>query len=595
MAGMFDSRIVLEVQQANDIVDVISEHVSLKKKGREMVGLCPFHDDHKPSMNVNSVKQIFKCFACGAGGDVFKFVQMRENLTFPQAIERLADRAGIKIQKLKTRNPKPGTVDVDPNALARVNAWAAKYFCKNLQDTKKGKYARDYLAQRKIKPESVKKWQLGLAVDLQDDLIKAAAANKVPAKLLEQAGLTTGRNQDKFVNRLMFTITDVTGRVIGFGGRTLNETGAKYINSPTTVLFDKSNSLYGLEQARHEIVSTGTAVVVEGYTDCIMAHQFGCCNVVATLGTSLTAGHGRILRRYAKKVVLIFDSDVAGVEAANRALDVCLSQRIDIKIASVPEGKDPCDFLLAAGKEGFEGLIRDAVDVFKFKWDRLKEKFDKDDTLAGKRAAIEEYLETVATGLLAGNVSDLDCGLRVNQISRIVGLDSKRINAELNVRLKRAARTANRSAENRQVRRIDYGRGRFAAAQREVLEILLNEPELFETVRGKIAAESFDVPILGQIAEILFERLDKNTETSLREILAGTESVQLGNCIMELAQAGEEKGNYQARLAGALDTVERYRGQEQDESFETVEQQRQYLRRFSEKNGRENPHSIGMV
>ena len=595
MAGMFDSRIVLEVQQANDIVDVISEHVSLKKKGREMVGLCPFHDDHKPSMNVNSVKQIFKCFACGAGGDVFKFVQMRENLTFPQAIERLADRAGIKIQKLKTRNPKPGTVDVDPNALARVNAWAAKYFCKNMQDTKKGKYARDYLAQRKIKPESVKKWQLGLAVDLQDDLIKAAAANKVPAKLLEQAGLTTGRNQDKFVNRLMFTITDVTGRVIGFGGRTLNETGAKYINSPTTVLFDKSNSLYGLEQARHEIVSTGTAVVVEGYTDCIMAHQFGCCNVVATLGTSLTAGHGRILRRYAKKVVLIFDSDVAGVEAANRALDVCLSQRIDIKIASVPEGKDPCDFLLAAGKEGFEGLIRDAVDVFKFKWDRLKEKFDKDDTLAGKRAAIEEYLETVATGLLAGNVSDLDCGLRVNQISRIVGLDSKRINAELNVRLKRAARTANRSAENRQVRRIDYGRGRFAAAQREVLEILLNEPELFETVRGKIAAESFDVPILGQIAEILFERLDKNTETSLREILAGTESVLLGNSIMELAQAGEEKGNYQARLAGALDTVERYRGQEQDESFETVEQQRQYLRRFSEKNGRENPHSIGMV
>lgn len=596
MAGMFDSRIVLEVQQANDIVDVISEHVSLKKKGREMVGLCPFHDDHKPSMNVNSVKQIFKCFACGAGGDVFKFVQMRENLTFPQAIERLADRAGIKIQKRQQAQVKSqNKEEVDPNSLARVNAWAAKYFRKNLQDTKKGKYARDYLAQRQIKPESVQKWQLGLAVDSQDDLIKAAVAGKVPAKLLEQAGLTTGRNQDKFVNRLMFTITDVTGRVIGFGGRTLNETGAKYINSPTTALFDKSNSLYGLEQARHEIVSTGTAVVVEGYTDCIMAHQFGCCNVVATLGTSLTAGHGRILRRYAKKVVLIFDSDVAGVEAANRALDVCLSQRIDIKIASVPEGKDPCDFLLAAGKEGFDGLVRDAVDVFKFKWDRLKEKFDKDDTLAGKRAAIEEYLETVATGLLAGNVSGLDCGLRVNQISKIVGLDSKQINAELNIRLKRAARAASRNAENRRVQRIDYGRGRFAAAQREVLEVLLNEPESFETVKQKITAELFDVPILGQIAGVLFEMLDKNTGTSLREILAGTESVQLGNCIMELAQAGEEKGNFQARLAGALDTIERYQKQKQNKSFKTVEQQRQYLRRFSDKTGRENPHSVGMV
>ncbi len=595
MAGMFDNRIVLEVQQANDIVDVISEHVSLKKKGREMVGLCPFHDDHKPSMNVNSVKQIFKCFACGAGGDVFKFVQMRENLTFPQAIERLADRAGIKIQKRKTQNSKPKTIDVDPNKLARVNAWAAKYFQKNLADAKKGKYARDYLAQRQIKTESIKKWQLGLAVDSQDDLLKAAGANKVPVKLLEQAGLTNGPNQDKFVNRLMFAITDVTGRVIGFGGRTLNQAGAKYINSPTTALFDKSNSLYGLEQARHEIVSTTTAVVVEGYTDCIMAHQFGCNNIVATLGTSLTAGHGRLLRRYAKKVVLIFDSDVAGMEAANRALDVCLSQRIDIKIASVPKGKDPCDFLLAAGKEGFERLVQEAVDVFQFKWERLKDKFESDDTLTGKKAAIEEYLETIATGLHAGNVSGLDCGLRVNQISKIIGLDSKQINAELNIQLKRAARNASRNVENRQVPNIDYGLGCLAVAQREVLEVLLNEPALFKTAQQKITAELFDVPILRQIAEILFETLSDDTDAPLREILARTESVQLSNCIMELVQAGEEKGNFQARLAGALDTIERQQRQRQNKSFKTVEQQRQYLRRFSENTGRENPHSLGMV
>jgi len=596
---MFDNRVVLEVQQANDIVDVISEHVSLKKKGREMVGLCPFHDDHKPSMNVNSVKQIFKCFACGAGGDVFKFVQMRENLTFPQAIERLAERAGIKLpQKRKhvaagAEAGKGEKFEVDPNRLARVNTWAAKYFQKNLEGGEKGKYARDYLEQRQIKPESIRKWQLGLAIDSQDGLAKAAVTDKVPAKLLEQAGLTTGFNQDKFINRLMFTITDVTGRVIGFGGRTLNETGAKYINSPATALFDKSNSLYGLEQARHKIVSTGTAVVVEGYTDCIMAHQFGCCNVVATLGTSLTAGHGRILRRYAKKVVLIFDNDVAGMEAANRALDVCLSQRIDIKIASVPQGKDPCDFVLAAGKEGFERLVKGAVDVFQFKWDRLKEKFEGDDTLVGKRAAIEEYLETVTTGLLAGNVSDLDCGLRVNQISKIIGLDNKQINAELNKRLTRAARTASWNRENRRSPEIDYGRGRFAAAQREVLEILLNEPELFGEVKEKITADIFDVPILGQMAEILFDVLNVDTKAPLRQVLARTESVKLGKCCMELAQAGEEKGNFQSRLAGALETIERYR--KRNKSFGTVEEQRQYLRRFGGNTGRENPHSVGMI
>jgi DNA primase len=368
---MFDNSAVVQVQQANDIVDVISEHVSLKKKGREMVGLCPFHDDHRPSMNVNGAKQIFKCFACGAGGDVFKFVQMRENLTFPQAIERLAERAGIKLRparvaKGRTQEQPP---DVDPNRLAKVNAWASQHFQKNLHDEKKGKSTRDYIAQRQITLESVKKWQLGLAVDSPDDLVRAAKTRNVPMKLLEQAGLITAQNQacpegsrrDKFINRLMFPITDVTGRVIGFGGRTLEKEGAKYINSPTTVLFDKSNSLYGLEQARHEIVSTGTAIVVEGYTDCIMAHQLGCANVVATLGTSFTAGQGRMLRRYAKKAVLIFDGDTAGIEAANRTLDVCLSQRIDIKLAAVPEGKDPCDFLLAAGEERFEPLADDAV------------------------------------------------------------------------------------------------------------------------------------------------------------------------------------------------------------------------------------------
>ncbi|MHC4539341.1 MAG: CHC2 zinc finger domain-containing protein [Planctomycetota bacterium] len=200
MAGMFDNSIVLEIQQANDIVDVIGEHVSLKKKGREMVGLCPFHDDHRPSMNVNPVKQIFKCFSCGAGGDVFKFVQMRENLTFPQALERLAERANIKIRKTEYRRQNTGgqgseqPEQVDPNRLAKANAWAAKYFQKNLNDVKIGKFARDYLADRKISSESIKQWQIGLASDAQDGLINAAKAQKASLKLLEQAGLIAGQH-----------------------------------------------------------------------------------------------------------------------------------------------------------------------------------------------------------------------------------------------------------------------------------------------------------------------------------------------------------------------------------------------------------------
>jgi len=604
MAGMFDNSMVLQIQQANDIIDVIGEHVSLKMKGREMVGLCPFHDDHRPSMNVNPVKQIFKCFACGAGGDVFKFIQMRENLTFPQAIERLAERAGIRLERTQMPRHLPSGADtgqngqvedVDPNRLAKANAWAAKYFQQNLNDDKMGKFARDYLAGRQISPESMKKWQLGLAPNSPDGLVNEAKANKASLKLLEQAGLIMGQNQDKFINRLMFTITDVTGRVIGFGGRTLDDNGAKYINSPTTVLFDKSNSLYGLEQARHEIVSTGTAVVVEGYTDCIMAHQFGCCNVVAALGTSFTAGHGRLLRRYAKKVILIFDSDVAGIEAANRALDVCLAQRIDIKLASVPEGKDPCDFLLAAGKEGFERLVADAVDVFQFKWDRLREKFATNDTLAGKKSAIDEYLQTIATGLRAGKISDIDLGLRVNQISRIIGLDSRQINAELNNRLRRAQRAASYESRSENVPGVDYGQGRFAAAQREVLEVLLNESKLYETVKQKITADVFDVPILGQVAAILFETLDGDINAPLKEILARTESVELGNCIMELAAAGQKKSNFESRLAGALGAIERYTAQKQDGLIESAEDQSEFLRRVYDSKEKTNPHNVGMV
>jgi DNA primase len=557
-------------------------------------------------MNVNNVKQIFKCFACGAGGDVFKFVQMRENLTFPQTIERLAERAGIRLERRQKTRVRRQDVkgqeaqgepaeDVDPNRLAKANAWAAKHFRKNLEDPDKGKYARDYIAQRQISAESVDKWQIGLAAASPDDLARAAMAKKASLKLLGQAGLLVGQNRDKFVNRLMFTITDVTGRVIAFGGRTLDGNVAKYMNSPTTVLFDKSNSVYGLEQARHEIVSTGTAVVAEGYTDVIMAHQFGCTNVVATLGTSFTAGHARILQRYARKVVLIFDSDVAGVEAANRALDVCLAQRIDIKIASVPEGKDPCDFILAAGKERFEQIIDEAVDVFWFKWERLKDKFNGDDTLAGRKAAVEEYLQTIATGLQAGNVPALDCGLRVNQISRIIGLDSRQINAELNKRVRRAQRSAGYQQREQEVAGIDYGRGAFAAAQREVLEVLLNEPGLYETLRQEITAEVFDVPILRQIAAILFEMLSSDSETPLRQVLARTESVELGKCLMELAHAGQEKGNFELRLTGALHAIERHQAQKHKSGIETVADQSEYLRRLYDNTDKTNVRNVGML
>jgi len=597
MAGIFDHVAISRVQQANDIVDVVAEHVSLKRKGREMLGLCPFHEDHTPSMNVSPTKQIFKCFACGAGGDVIKFVQMRENLTFPQAVERLAERAGIQLESRRSAAPqrRDPVSDVDPNLLARVNAWATKFFQQCLNDPERGKVARDYLASRKISAESIARWNLGVAPNAVDALAKAAGP-RIPLRLLQQGGLVAGAGQDKFVHRLMFPITDATGRFIGFGGRTLSDAGAKYINSPTTPLFDKSNTLYGLEQARHRIVSTGTAVVVEGYTDVIMAHQFGCANVVATLGTSFTTGHGRTLRRYAKRVVLVYDSDVAGMEAANRALEVCLSQRLDIKLGFVPEGKDPCEFLLVAGKEAFDRVVDGATDVLQFKWDRLRTAFEGDDSLANRRTILNEFLQAVATGLAANNIPVLDSGLIVNKLSKIIGLTPREINADLSRRMGRVSKTMKSDGDRRnEVEPIDWGQGLYAAAQREVLEVLLNEPALFQGRHEEICVSLFNVPILRQIAEVLLDALRSDDGFSLSGLLARIESVSLAEGLVALQAAGEQKGNYASRLADAASVLRRYR---KDSQTIGLDQEGNEVRGVAAADGSgagQNPHSLGLL
>ena len=596
MPGIFDYAEVRRVQQANDIVDVVGEHVSLKKKGREMVGLCPFHTDHRPSMYVNPSKQIFKCFACGAGGDVLRFVQMREGLTFPQTIERLAERAGIQLQRVKGNQPQTqNAVEVDPNMLAKANAWAAEFFRRCLEDPQKGKVAWDYLAQRRISPESMKKWRIGTAPAAVDMLAKAAAGKGISPILLQQAGLITAAGQDRFVNRLMFTITDVTGRVIGFGGRTLDGTGAKYINSPTTPLFDKSNTLYGLEQARHEIVATGTAVIVEGYTDVIMAHQFGCTNVVATLGTSFTAGHGRILRRYAERVVLLFDSDTAGMEAANRALEVCLSQRLDIKLAFVPEGKDPCEFLLAAGQEAFRKVVDQGTDVLQFKWDRLQGAFAGEESLSGRKAVLEEFLQAIATGLASYNLPVLEIGLIVNKVARIIGLTPRELNSDLSKRMERVARMKQSDpGSEAQSPPVDWGSGLYAMAQREVLEVLFNQPDLMVESQLKIGEQLFDVPILRQLAALLWDAYRAGEEISVDSILARTESMQLAECVVELQRTGEQKGNYGSRLADALEVLQRRPKSSQTQATGQAELQAISTKSDAQAARRRNPHSMGM-
>ncbi len=604
MPVKFDNSIISRIQQATDIVDVISEHLSLDKKGKEYVGVCPFHQDHRPSMYVSPVKQIFKCFACGAGGDAFKFIQLRENLSFPAAVERLADRAGIKLEHVERRTPAStdgGDQRYEAKYLAKANDWAKKLWTKNLQDEQAGLEARNYISKRQISAESAAEWSLGFAVDGWSDLLDTGKGDKVPPKLMLEAGLiVAGENNrfyDKFRNRLMFPIVDVTGRVVAFGGRTLGNDQAKYMNSPATELFDKSNALYGIDKARHEIVSTGTAVVVEGYTDVMMCHQFGCRNVVATLGTSFTNGHARMLRRYAKRIVLIFDNDIAGTEAANRAIEVCLSQQIDIKIAFAAEGKDPCDFLLSAGAQAFKDLVDNAVDVMEFKWQRLLDGLDGSDNLTDKRSTMEDYLRTVATAMTGGHVDAIGKGLIVSKLSSIMGLKGQEINRELARLAGRQNRASSYAVRNQRVVSVDLGKGYFARAQREILEVLLNEPKLFDKVTGRVADNVFDVPILREIAGVLFTALAASERLSVTQLLGRLESVECGPAVLELEEAGKAKGNFEHRLIDALDAIDENKEKLRTNRLKAAlnDDETEALRNLSANLGKGNRRNPGMM
>jgi len=600
----FDNSIISRIQQATDIVDVISEHLNLEKKGKEYVGLCPFHQDHRPSMYVSPVKQIFKCFACGAGGDAFKFIQLRENLSFPAAIERLADRAGIELERVERRTPTSADGEgqrYEAKYLAKVNDWAKKLWTGNLQDEKAGLEARNYISKRQISAESVAEWSLGLAVDSWSDLLDKGKNEKVPGKLMLEAGLiVSGDNNrfyDKFRNRLMFPIVDVTGRAVAFGGRTLGNDTAKYMNSPATELFDKSNALYGIDKARHEIVSTGTVVVVEGYTDVIMCHQFDCRNVVATLGTSFTDGHARMLRRYAKRIVLVFDNDIAGTEAANRAIEVCLSQQIDIKIAFVAQGKDPCDFLLSSGAEAFKGLVDNAVDVMEFKWRRLVDGLEGSDNLTDRRSAMEDYLRTVAKAMTGGHVDAIGKGLIVSKLSSIMGLKVQEINSALARLAGRQNRNSSYAVRNQKVVSVDLGKGYFARAQREILEVLLNEPKLFDKVKGRISDNVFDVPILREIARVLFASLADGEGLSIAQLLGRLESVECGPAVLNLEEAGKAKGNFEHRLKDALDTIDENKERRRISRLKTTlnDDETEALRNLSDNLGKGNRRNPGMM
>jgi DNA primase len=411
-----------QVRQATDLVDLVSRSIRLRRQGRIYVGLCPWHDDSRPSLQVNPDRQSWKCWVCNIGGDVFSFMMKREGVSFPEALRMLAERAGIELSPQGAKKTLPGSPD-DKQTLYRAMLWAEEQFHRCLLEAADAQAARDYLAERGIGLESVRKFHLGFTPLAWRWLQDQAKKTPFSPAVLEAVGLSIkpqqGQPYDRFRGRLMFSIRDTEHRPIAFGGRVLPQLAqeqyqekAKYINSPETRLFSKSNHLYGLDIVRASALQDPHIIAVEGYTDVIMAHQQGMTNVVAALGTALGERHVSLLRRFADRITLVLDGDEAGQRRTNEVLELFVAAQVDLRILTLPDGLDPCDFLRERGRAAFDALLADAVDALEHKVRTVTAGLDLLRDVDRAHRALEEILRTMANAPRAVGVSDESLRLR---------------------------------------------------------------------------------------------------------------------------------------------------------------------------------------
>src|SRR6266571_1665896 len=376
MPGLFSSATLEQVRAASDIVDVIGSYLPLKRAGANFVALCPFHKEKTPSFNVNPHLQIFHCFGCHKGGDVFAFVKYYESVDFPEAVRRLADRARIPLEHEKSADGQRSRHLKE--TLLQIHEQITQRWQSALANEAAGQTAREYLARRGVSPDAVKLFRLGCAPDLWDDTVNWAKSKGHQLALVEKAGLILRKEgsegyYDRFRGRLMFPICDEQGRVIGFSGRVLSgdEKTAKYVNSPETLIFTKSKVFFGLDKSKRALLEAECAIVCEGQLDLIACYMAGVQNIVAPQGTAFTADHARILKRYVEEVVLCFDSDDAGQNAAVRALDHLLAVDLAVRVAVMPAPHDPDSLIKASGGEAFKKLIERAEGFFDYYLNRL--------------------------------------------------------------------------------------------------------------------------------------------------------------------------------------------------------------------------------
>jgi DNA primase len=571
-AGDFKQRVI----DATDIVEVIGRSVALKRRGKDYVGLCPFHQEKSPSFTVTPAKQLFFCYGCKAGGDVFKFVMLRDRVEFKDALYSLAELARID-------PPKSGAGGNDKQKagerqqLFDAHSQACAFFQKLLAHVEYGKAARDYLQTRGFTEESVKRFQIGLAPNAWDGLLTSAVGKRFAADLLATGGLLKRRESgggfyDTFRNRLMFPIRDEQNRVYAFGGRKLaEEDNPKYLNSPETPLFSKGRSIFGIDLARQRIIETRTVVVVEGYTDVVMAHQYGCANVVSILGTAMTEQHVAILRRFADRIVLLLDADVAGDTAVDRIVSLFLTQPVEIAIASLPPDVDPDEYLLKEGAESFNKLIAAAPDALTYKTKLFDREYQRSaGDMTAQQRATDRFIEALASAKGSAPIDAMRWHAALSRVSKISEIPLVEVKRRLAAKAVAAAKPPPRQVvvENEvsapepppapKYTLPKYLTGRLRAELR-ILGVLLLKPNLWHGVQRNVGVGEFTDPAYRAMAEVYWDQQRNEGEPDIGEFLGLLSDPVLRELAMIATSEVEALTDPQQVLAEAIGYIEEQR------------------------------------
>ncbi len=499
----FSEDLVEEVRSRNDIVDVISGYVKLQKKGNSYFGLCPFHNEKSPSFSVSRDKQMYYCFGCGAGGNVFTFVMEYENFSFVEALKLLAERVGIELPEMEYSKAAKEKADLK-NTLFEINKLAAKYFYAQLK-AEQGKHAKDYLLKRELSEETITNFGLGYSNKYSDDLYKYLKAKGYRDELIAKAGLTSIDEKngvyDKFWNRVMFPIMDVNNRVIGFGGRVMGDAKPKYLNSPETEIFDKSRNLYGLNRARTS--RKRYFLICEGYMDVIALHQAGFTNAVASLGTALTTGHASLLKRYVNEVYLTYDSDEAGTKAALRAIPILKEAGIIARVIRMDPYKDPDEFIKNLGAEAFEERINKARNGFMFSLEMLEREFDMNSP-EGKTAFYKEVAKRLTTF-----EEEIERNTYIEAVAETyqVGYENlRKLVAKTAIQTGLATPATKPKVSQRQNGEKEDGN---LKSQKILLTWLIENESLFRQIKRYISPDDFTKELYRQVAELLYDQYEE--------------------------------------------------------------------------------------